>query len=133
MTLQSLCHGSAMRRSCLAAVLATSLLCAPTQADPTRNDYPTQARVEYVNDCIAANGASLSSLYQCSCVIDRIAEQLTYDDFVEASTYSRYASLPGEAGGLFRDSDKARKLAKLFRDTEAEASRQCGLGPGGDR
>lgn len=127
MTLQSLCHGSAMRLR-PAAVFAGCLLCAVTHADPARNDYPTQARVEYVNDCIAKTGGKLSSLYQCSCVIDRIAEQLAYEDFVEASTFSRYASLPGEAGGLFRDSDKAKRLAKLFRDLESDAGRQCGLG-----
>lgn len=93
------------------------------------NDYPTAARVEYVNECIVRHDSRLSSLYQCSCVIDRIAARLKYDAFLEASTFARYASLPGEGGALFRDSDEARRQGKLYRDLEADAYRTCGLQP----
>src|SRR4029450_6596588 len=74
-------------------------------ADSPVHDYPTVARVEFVQDCIARHGGKLENLYQCSCAIDRIANGLTYDEFVEPSTYARYPSLPGEGGGIFRDSD----------------------------
>lgn len=94
--------------------------------NPT-NRYPTQALVEYVNECIAKHGDTLSSLYQCSCAIDRIAGKLSYDAFVEASTYAKYSGLAGEGGGIFRDSDKARQLAKSYRELEADAYRACGL------
>ncbi|MEA3108287.1 MAG: hypothetical protein QOI88_2892 [Gammaproteobacteria bacterium] len=96
-------------------------------AAPAAHDYPTVARVEYVNDCIGKNGGKLAALYQCSCAIDRIANALSYDDFVESSTYAKYATLPGEGGGIFRDSDHARQLAKSFRDLEAKALRGCGM------
>jgi hypothetical protein len=99
----------------------------PVQGEAPAHNYPTIARVEYVNDCIAKNGGKLAALYQCSCVIDRIANALPYDDFVEASTFAKYATLPGEGGGIFRDSDRARKSAKAFRDLESDASRGCGL------
>jgi uncharacterized membrane protein YeiH len=66
-------------------------------------------------------------MYQCSCAIDRIANALSYDDYVEASTYSKYATLTGAGGGIFRDSELARRLAKSFRDLEADALRGCGL------
>lgn len=91
------------------------------------HDYPTVARVEYVNDCIGKNGGKLAALYQCACAIDRIANALPYDDFVEASTYAKYATLQGQAGGIFRDSEHARQLAKSFRDLEANALRGCGM------
>jgi hypothetical protein len=91
------------------------------------HDYPTVARVEYVNDCIGKNGGKLAALYQCSCAIDRIANALAYDDFVEASTYAKYATLPGQGGGIFRDSEHARQLAKSFRDLEANSLRACGM------
>jgi len=91
------------------------------------HDYPTVARVEYVNDCIGKNGGKLAALYQCACAIDRIANALPYDDFVEASTYAKYATLPGQGGGIFRDSEHARQLAKSFRDLEADALRGCGM------
>jgi hypothetical protein len=125
MTMQRLCHP----RSGFTLLAAFCLWSfgSPVGADPPSNNYPTQARVEYVQECIATHGDRLSNLYQCSCVIDRIADKMTYDDFVEAGTFSRYSGLPGEGGALFRDSDHARQMAKLYRDTEAEAMRACGL------
>ena len=91
------------------------------------HDYPTVARVEYVNDCIGKSGGKLAALYQCSCAIDRIANALSYDDYVEASTYVKYATLPGQAGGIFRDSEHGRQLAKSFRELESNSLRGCGM------
>jgi hypothetical protein len=99
----------------------------PARGDTPRNDYPTAARVEYVQECMTRNRGVLSDMYKCSCVIDRLAEHLTYDDFVEAGTFARYATLPGEAGGIFRDPDHAKERAKLYRSLEADAYRACGL------
>jgi len=114
-----------------ASLFGLALLCsclATAQGVPPANNYPTTARVEFVNDCIARNGGKLSQLYQCSCVIDDIANTLTYDQFVEVQTYSRYATLPGEGGGIFRDSDEAKAKAKRYREIEKNAYRACGLG-----
>ena len=110
-------------------LLVTASLCSgpAAVADSPVHDYPTVARVEFVQDCIATHGGKLENLYQCSCAIDRIANSLSYDEFVEASTYAKYATLPGEGGGIFRDSDTAKQMAKRYRETEAEAYRSCGL------
>lgn len=97
------------------------------KADVPRNDYPTSARVEYVQECVAKNGGNLAYLYKCSCAIDRMADHLTYDDFVEAQTFAHYSTLGGEGGGIFRDPDRAKERAKLFRTIEADAYRACGL------
>ena len=125
MTMQRVCQ---MRR--LPVLLGTTwLLAGPTAtADPPVHDYPTVARVEFVQECISRHGGKLENLYQCSCAIDRIANALSYDEFVEASTYAKYSGLPGEGGGIFRDSDQAKQMAKRYRETEAEAYRSCGLG-----
>jgi hypothetical protein len=112
------------------AVLGALCWCAlPVHSDPLANDYPTTARVEFVQDCIGRHGGKLEDLYKCSCVIDRLAQKLTYDDYVEASTFAHYATLPGEGGGEFRDPDIAKQKAKLYRTLEAEAYKACGLGP----
>jgi hypothetical protein len=110
-------------------LLATTLLGLTAAADVEApvNNYPTVARVEFVQECIGQHGGKLQNLYQCSCAIDRIANALTYDEFVESSTYAKYATLPGEGGGIFRDSDTAKQMAKRYRDAEAEAYRSCGL------
>ena len=110
--------------------LAAALLLSSSAAwsdPPSKQDYPTVARVEYVNECIGQNGGTLAALYRCSCAIDKLAAQLSYDDFVEAGTYAKYAALPGEGGGIFRDSTEAKTRAKLYRELEGEARRSCGL------
>jgi hypothetical protein len=94
------------------------------------NDFPTLARVEYVQECVNRTG-NPTHIYQCSCVVDRIAEAMSYDEFVEASTYARYSTLPGEAGGIFRDTEDAKRKAKQFRTVEADAFRACNLKPPG--
>jgi hypothetical protein len=100
-------------------------------SDPLPNDYPTSARVEFVQDCMARHGGKLEDLYKCSCVIDRLAEKLSYDDFVEAATFAHYSTLPGEGGGIFRDPDRAKERAKLYRILESGAYKACGLPPVG--
>jgi hypothetical protein len=111
-----------------AALIAGAALCV-SAAPPAgkRNDYPTAARVEYVQDCMGRHTGGLADLYKCSCAIDQLAEHLTYDEFVEAATFAHYATLPGEGGGIFRDSAHAKERAKLYRTLEADAYRACGL------
>ena len=112
-----------VRNDTLCPVLgALVLLATPAYA----NDFPTLARVEYVQECVNRTG-NQQHIYQCSCVVDRIAAAMSYDQFVEASTYARYSTLPGEGGGIFRDTDDAKKKAKLFRSVEADAFRACNL------
>jgi hypothetical protein len=97
------------------------------RADPPSHDYPTIARIEYVQECMNRAGAQQNTMYQCACAIDRIAEKLTYEEFVEASTFAKYATLPGEGGGIFRDTDEAKQKAKLFRTIEGDAYRACNV------
>lgn len=125
----------ARKATLVASGLAAALCwCAvPAHSDPLPNDYPTSARVEFVQDCMGRTGGKLENLYKCSCVIDRLAEKLSYDDFVEASTFAHYSSLPGEGGGIFRDPERAKERAKLYRTLESNAYKACGLaqpGPG---
>lgn len=129
--------GTARVLTALAAAALLAALPAGRAADPDggagpappKNSYPTFARVQYVQECMnrGGKGRTLAGLYQCSCAIDRIADHLTYDEFVEASTFSHYRTLPGEAGGIFRDPARAKEQVKLFRSLEAQAYRSCGL------
>jgi hypothetical protein len=126
MTMQRLCQQSTLGvLSC--ALVIFSLPASGDDEDVPVHNYPTQARVEYVNECIATHDDSLANVYQCSCAIDRIANVLSYDEFVTAITFARYAGLPGEGGAVFRDSDEARSTAKRFRELEKLAQRECGL------
>ena len=130
MKLQYLCHF--IRMAGLVGFIATSAAAEPSRGGTSdeglpKNNYPTSARVEYVNDCIGKHGGKLANLYQCACAIDRIANVMTYDEFVESSTFAKYATLSGQGGGIFRDTDYSRKLAKAFRESEADSLRACGM------
>ena len=126
MTMQRLCQQSAIGFIAIALVIFGKPASGDEDEGPVHN-YPTQARVEYVNECIAKHDDSLANVYQCSCTIDRIADVLTYDEFVNAITFARYSGLPGEGGAVFRDSDEAKSTAKRFRELEKQVQRECGL------
>jgi hypothetical protein len=61
-------------------------------------------------------------------VIDKMAAVLPYDDFVDQSTFAKYATLGGEGGAEFRV-DHAKAQTKKFRTLQLSAYQACGLGP----
>ena|SRR5687767_6607475 len=95
------------------------------QQSAENRGYPTVDRVEFVLECMYRNGGKQEYLYKCACLIDRIAEQLPYDDYVEGSTVTRNQSLGGERAGLFRDPPRAREIGKRFQQVRDQAMKQC--------
>ena len=91
------------------------------------NDFPTQARVEFVLGCMDTRGGqSYNSLYPCVCVIDRIASRMPYREYTAAETLSFLYGTPGERGGFFRDAaPRSRKRIKAFRALHEEAEAAC--------
>jgi hypothetical protein len=89
------------------------------------NDYPTNARADYVFGCMKANGETQHSLDQCSCSIDIIASLLPYDRYVTAETVLRMAQVPGNLGGEFRSTGQARTAIDDLRRAQAEAEVRC--------
>ena len=122
MRMQYLCH--------LSFLLLTSSVAIAADADQTKvptYNYPTLARIEYVNTCMARTADKLAGMYQCACAIDRIADSLKYEEFEQASVFVRYSTLPGERTGELRDSEDGKKLAKRYRDLETDALHSCGM------
>ncbi len=89
------------------------------------NDYPTEARAEYVFACMAVNGRTQEVLQRCSCSIDQVATILPYDRYVEAETVLRMRQGGGEAGALFRGAPAMRDIAAELRRAQAEAEMLC--------
>lgn len=88
------------------------------------NDFPTQARVEYVAQCMAEHGEqNLDNMYHCVCAVDKIAAQMKFQDYSEALTFTYMYDLPGEKGGEFRDPPKSKimrdKLKAARKDAES--------------
>lgn len=91
------------------------------------DDFPTSGRVEYVLECMQKHDGKQEYLYKCSCVVDRIARALPYDEFVAMSVALRNQSLSGERGGLFRDAASSKSMASKFREIEAGANKACAV------
>lgn len=110
-----------------ALVLALSL--ASLSGAAAANDYPTLERVDHVLTCMKSNGGqNVDNLYACACEIDIISQQLSFEDFTEARTFEIYKRMPGEKGGLFRDSDRADEIVGQLEAARAEARKRCFIG-----
>ena len=104
-------------------LLALLLLAAPITV--VAGEYPTAERVQFVLECMQNHGAKDEYLYKCSCVIDRIAKKLGYDEYVETSTALRGQSASGERGAEFRDPEMVKTMAKKFKMVQAVANKAC--------
>jgi hypothetical protein len=108
-----------------AAALAAALAAAAPAGAQAVNDYPTNARAEYVFACMATNGQTRDFLDRCSCAIDRIAEVLPYQDYVGAETILRMRQTTGERSGMFRSMPQLGEDVAELRRAEAEAEILC--------
>ena len=106
-------------------LLAAALLTAPVAAQDLTNDYPTDARAEYVFGCMAVNGQTQDALRRCSCSIDQIASILPYDGYVSAETVLRMRQGGGEGAALFRGAPSMRDITAELRRAQAEAEMLC--------
>lgn len=89
------------------------------------NDYPTEARVDYVFACMKANGETRDALRQCSCSIDVIASVLPYERYVTAETVLSVGQVPGDRASQFRSSEPAKAALDELRRAQAEAEVRC--------
>jgi hypothetical protein len=86
------------------------------------NDFPTQARVEYVMQCMAERGGSnLDNMYHCVCAVDKIASLMNYQDYSESLTFTYMFDTPGDKGGEFRDPPKSKELRDRLKNAKTEA------------
>ncbi|MDT1063201.1 hypothetical protein RM190_15095 [Paracoccus sp. CPCC 101403] len=109
------------------AAIPTALLAvwAGSAGAQSVNDYPTNARADYVFVCMATNGQTRDMLDKCSCAIDQIASILPYDDYVRAETVMRMRQTSGERTALFRQGQQVNDMVASYRRAEAEAEIMC--------
>ena len=87
--------------------------------------YPTEARADYVMGCMAANGQTPDMLQRCSCSIDTIASDLSYDDYVTASTVLGMRQTSGERASVIADAPMMRATVQRLREAQVEADFRC--------
>jgi hypothetical protein len=110
-----------------APTLAAALLLLAGSALAAPAGYPTEALADYVLGCMAANGQTPDMLRRCSCSIDRIADRLSYDDYVQAETVLRLQQVPGGAPNLaiYRNTPWAKAAIDRLRGAQVEAELEC--------
>jgi hypothetical protein len=112
-------------RSSVVLVLARCATSAISAGAHESNDYPTQARAEYVFACMASNGQTQQALRQCSCSIDVIASNLPYDKYEQAETVFRMRrGGGGYLGEMFR-TGVANDMVRDLEEAQAEAEVRC--------
>ena len=90
------------------------------------NDFPTVDRALFIQECMALeNSEKYETLYACACTLDKIAAEMSHEEFVEADSYQRMRNMRGERGGLFRSSQRAREIRKHFSDVKTRAEAVC--------
>lgn len=112
----------------LALALIAGLFAVPASAQQmpsALNDYPTEARAEYVFACMAVNGNNQDILRRCSCSIDVIASILPYRRYVQAETVLALRQTTGERVSIVRESAPANEMVRDLRRAQAEADMRC--------
>ena len=122
MKLLSSLHRPASLLSAAAACALLSVATTPAAA----HDYPTADRVVYVQECMKQNpGHHYEMLNKCSCVLDKLASQISFDDFTTMSTATNANSMGGERGNSIRDVEVMQVEIKRFRELQAAARKSC--------
>jgi len=107
-----------------ACTLAAGPVWAQSMADRL-NDYPTEARADYVFGCMAANGQDRLTLQKCACSIDRVAAILPYENYVEAETVLSMQLGGGEQLAIFKSATVLQEMVADLRRAQAEAEIFC--------
>jgi hypothetical protein len=111
-------------RACLIALALLAGLPARA-AVSARNDYPTDARADYVFGCMKSNGETHDALERCSCSIDVIASLLPYDAYVAGETVASVMQDSGPAGRALKATALAKEKLVTLRRAQAESEVRC--------
>ena len=112
----------------LVASSALSLLALPGLA--LANDFPTVDRVLYVQDCMRANpGAYYEMVNKCSCAVDRLAEEVKFDDYVTMATVVNAMTIGGERGNELRDNESLKPQVARYRELQSRVQKACFINP----
>lgn len=115
-----------MRPAALARLAAATLSLAVVGSAQAANDYPTSERVLYVHECMRQHpGSHFEMVNKCSCVIDKIADKVSFSDFETMSTATNANTIGGERGNMIRDVAAMQDEIKRFRTLQADAKKAC--------
>lgn len=125
----SLVPGRTLRRGALAgAGLLGLMVASAARADAPGYlaEYSTVERFLYVQECMRDHpGQHYEMVNKCACAIDRLAQQLPFDDYVALSTAAKANSIGGERGSYIRDSESLQVDVRRWRTLQNQAKKAC--------
>ena len=87
--------------------------------------FPTHEKAEYVMACITSNQNTPEYLHKCSCSIDYIESQMSYDEYINAETLMSLRQIEGEKSLLFKATPNAKEIFTNLQNILAEAEMEC--------
>ena len=87
--------------------------------------FPTHEKAEYVMACMTSNQNTPEYLYKCSCSIDYIESQMSYDEYINAETLMSLRQIEGEKSLLFKATPNAKEIFTNLQNILAEAEMEC--------
>ena len=87
--------------------------------------FPTYTKAEYVMACMASNQNTPEYLHKCSCSIDYIESQMSYDKYINAETLMSLRQIEGEKSLLFKATPNAKEIFTNLQNILAEAEMEC--------
>lgn len=95
------------------------------------NDFPTVDRVLYVQECMKTHpGPYYEMVNKCSCALDKLADEVKFDDYVTMITVVNAISIGGERGGELRDNETLKPQIARYRELQAKVQKGCFINPG---
>jgi hypothetical protein len=117
-------------RMILGLLCGAFALAASGVAAPAANDFPTVDRVLYVQECMRQHpGPFYEMVNKCSCALDALASEVSYDDYVSMSTMANATSIGGERGGVIRDNEPAQAQIKRYKALQSKVQKGCFINP----
>ncbi|MCK6427313.1 MAG: hypothetical protein L6Q75_19835 [Burkholderiaceae bacterium] len=119
---------SALRGAAVAACVLGLLGAGVARADAPGYlpEYSTVERFLYVQECMRDHpGPHYEMVNKCACAIDRLAQQLPFDEYVALSTAAKANSIGGERGAYIRDSESLQVDVRRWRSLQTQAKKAC--------
>jgi len=90
-----------------------------------KNDYPTEARADYVFACMQVNGETRDSLIKCSCSIDTVASLIPYADYASARTILMMLNSTNRYRDMFRSFGPFKEKVANLKRAQVEGELRC--------
>ena len=114
----------------LQMALGATLLAAAGQAGARTNDFPTTDRVLYVQECMRNHpGPQFEMINKCGCALDKLAAEVSFDDYLTMSTATNANTIGGERGNSIRDVAMLQDQIKRYRGLQSKVNKACFVTP----